>query len=54
MGFDMSATAPNDGRSHVGMTNTKNRLAKMANATTEVNSSVGKGCKTIITIPKEM
>lgn len=53
VGFDPDAPLPEDGRSHVGMKNTMNRLEKMCDAKTEVISSVGNGCKTIITIPKQ-
>lgn len=52
VGFDTSAPVANDGRSHVGMTNTMSRLEKMVGAKTEVISSPGNGCKTIIRIPK--
>lgn len=53
VGFDTTAPAKEDGRSHVGMMNTKNRLEKMCNATVEIVSSIGNGCKTTITIPKK-
>lgn len=53
VGFDMNAPAKDDGRSHVGMSNVVDRLKKMCNADTEIISSPGNGCKTIITFPKE-
>lgn len=51
IGFDMNEPAKEDGRSHVGMINVKERLSKMCNATMEVDSAPGKGCRTEIYIP---
>jgi len=51
IGFDMSAPAPEDGRSHVGMINVKSRLEQMCNAQVTTISSPGNGCKTTITFP---
>ena len=53
VGFDPSAPAKNDGRSHVGMQNVKERLRRMVNAAMEVESSPGNGCKTTIFFPEQ-
>ena len=52
VGFDVSAPK-NDGRSHVGMENVKNRLKTMCNATIETESIKNKGTTVKILIPKE-
>ena len=52
IGFDMNAPKKDDGRSHVGMINVKERLKQMCNATVEVTSSPGEGCRTEIIIPE--
>ena len=52
VGFDVSAPK-NDGRSHVGMENVKNRLMTMCNATIETESIKNKGTTVKILIPKE-
>ena len=52
VGFDMNQPPKDDGRSHVGMTNVKERLKQMCNASTKIESSPGSGCRTEITIPE--
>lgn len=52
VGFDTSKK-PNDGRTHVGMENVKNRLKTMCNAVLNIESTIGKGTVSKITIPKE-
>lgn len=52
VGFDMNQPPKDDGRSHVGMTNVKERLKQMCNASTKIESSPGNGCRTEITIPE--
>ena len=51
VGFDTSKK-PNDGRTHVGMENVRNRLKTMCNAVLNIESAVGKGTVATITIPK--
>lgn len=51
VGFDMNVPHKEDGRSHVGMINVKERLRRMCNATVTIESSPGNGCKTEIIIP---
>lgn len=54
IGFDMNAPKQDDGRSHVGMNNVKERLRQMCNAVVEVESSPGNGCRTRIFIPQKI
>ena len=53
VGFDTSAPPKNDGRSHVGMENVKQRLKDMCNAEVIIESEPGKGTVSTIRIPKE-
>lgn len=53
IGFDMNMPEKNDGKSHVGMTNVKERLRQMCNADMTVESSIGQGCRTVIFIPED-
>lgn len=52
VGFDVNKSF-DDGRTHVGMENVKNRLATMCNAVVEITSEVGTGTTAKIIIPKE-
>ena len=52
IGFDMNKPHKDDGRSHVGMINVKERLRQMCNASMKIESSPGNGCRTEITIPE--
>ena len=52
VGFD-TAKKTNDGRTHIGMENVRNRLKTMCNAVLNIESTVGKGTVATITIPKE-
>lgn len=51
VGFDMTAPAKEDGRSHVGMNNVRDRLKQMCNASMTIESSPGNGCRTEIVVP---
>ena len=51
VGFDTSEVK-NDGRSHVGMKNTKRRLKDMCNAEVVITSTIGDGTTAKIIIPK--
>lgn len=53
IGFDQNMPPKEDGRSHVGMTNVKERLRQMCNASMKVESSPGNGCRTEILIPEK-
>lgn len=52
VGFD-TTKAPDDGRTHVGMENVRNRLKTMCNAVVEIRSKIGEGTVATIKIPKE-
>ena len=52
VGFDVNESK-NDGRSHVGMKNIKNRLREMLNAEVIVESIINSGTTVTIKIPKE-
>jgi len=51
VGFDPTAPAKEDGRSHVGMNNVRSRLKNMCGATMKTISSPGCGCTTTIVFP---
>ena len=51
-GFDPEAPLKEDGRSHVGVRNVRDRLAKMCGGTLTIQSAPGKGTCVTITIPK--
>ena len=52
IGFDINQPPKEDGKSHVGMHNVKERLKQMCNASMKIESSPGNGCRTEITIPE--
>ena len=52
-GFDTSAPKKNDGRSHVGMENTKRRIRELCGGEIKIESTVGKGTTATVTLPKE-
>lgn len=45
-------TVPDDGRSHTGIENIKNRLQLICNGSCEITSEIGKGTTVIVHIPK--
>ena len=51
-GFDPHAM-PNDGRTHVGLANVRERLRIVCNGDLRIESSLGAGCKVTIMVPKE-
>lgn len=53
VGFDTSAPKKDDGRSHVGMENTRKRLKEMCNADIVITSEIGKGTTARVIIPKK-
>lgn len=52
VGFDVDRYME-DGKVHVGLTNTRQRLASRMNATVDVDSQPGKGTTVTVTIPRE-
>ena len=53
VGFDTTAEKPDDGRSHVGMENTRSRLKEMCGGTVKIESTVDVGTTATIILPKE-
>ncbi len=53
VGFDTSAEIKDDGRSHVGMENTKRRLREMCGGEIRIESVVGEGTVVTVILPKE-
>ncbi len=53
VGFDMNAPKKDDGRSHVGMDNTKRRIKEMCGGEVVIESVVGEGTKATVILPKE-
>jgi signal transduction histidine kinase len=51
-GFDPSAPRPEDGRSHVGLDNVRERLRRVSGGELRIESEPGKGTKAIIVLPK--
>lgn len=52
MGFDVNMTK-NDGRTHIGIENVRERLRAMSNGELIINSILGEGTVAVIRIPKE-
>ena len=53
VGFDTTAERTDDGRSHIGMENTKKRLKDMCGADVVITSTVGEGTTARVIIPKK-
>ena len=53
VGFDTSASKKEDGRSHIGMENTRKRLKDMCNADIVTESTPGEGTTVRVIIPKK-
>ena len=51
VGFDVM-TPKQDGRTHIGISNVRNRLQAMCNGTLEITSTPGKGTVAVIVLPK--
>lgn len=52
VGFDVNEQK-NDGRSHIGMENTKKRLRDMCGGEVRIESVVGEGTTATVILPKE-
>ena len=52
VGYDPNGPAPNDGRSHIGITSARERLKTMCNGTLTVKSTPGVGTTVTIFIPE--
>ena len=53
VGFDTSAEKKDDGRSHVGMENTRKRIREMCGGEVKIESKVGEGTVATVVLPKE-
>ena len=53
VGFDTSAKQKEDGRSHIGMENTKERIREMCSGEVIIESETGKGTTATVILPKE-
>lgn len=53
VGFDVNAPKKEDGRSHVGMENTKRRLKDMCGGEVTIESTIGEGTVATVILPKE-
>lgn len=53
VGFDLDAPKQDDGRSHIGMENTRKRLKDMCNADIVITSKIGEGTTATVIIPKQ-
>ena len=53
VGFDTSAPKADDGRSHIGMDNTRTRLKEMCGGYLVIESTVGEGTTAKIVLPKD-
>ena len=51
VGFDINATQPNDGKTHIGIRSARERLKTMSNGTLTVKSTPGMGTTVMIFIP---
>lgn len=53
VGFDVNAPKKEDGRSHVGMENTRRRLKEMCGGEVKIESTPGEGTVATVILPKE-
>ena len=53
VGFDTSVPKKEDGRSHVGMTNTQMRIKEMCGGEVKIESTINVGTTATIRLPKE-
>jgi len=53
VGFDVNAPRKEDGRSHVGMENTRTRLKELCGGEVRIESTVGEGTTATVILPKE-
>lgn len=54
VGFDVNAPRKEDGRSHVGMENTRTRLKELCGGEVRIESTVGEGTTATVILPKEL
>lgn len=52
VGFDINQAPRDEGRSHIGLTNVRSRLAEMVGGRLEIESEIGRGTRARVVIPK--
>ena len=52
-GFDNDGGVPDDGQSHVGLANVRERLRRLSGGELRIESAPGRGCRATILLPKE-
>lgn len=53
VGFDVNAEREDDGRSHIGMDNTRRRIKEMCGGEVKIESVIGEGTTAKVILPKE-
>ena len=53
VGFDTTAEKKDDGRSHIGMENTRKRIKEMCGGEVRIESKIGEGTVATVVLPKE-
>ena len=53
-GFDPKAQEPDQGHSHVGLQNVRQRLSQMCGGALNIESAPGEGTRVTIALPKEV
>ena len=52
-GFDADGEAPDDGQSHIGLRNVRERLQRLSGGELRIETAPGQGCRATIILPKE-
>lgn len=52
-GFDIHADTIDDGRSHIGLSNVRERLRRISGGDLQIESAPGQGCRATILLPKD-
>lgn len=53
VGFDTTAESKDDGRTHIGMENTRKRIKEMCGGEVRIESKIGEGTVATVVLPKE-
>ena len=51
-GFDIHAGTPDDGQTHIGLDNVRERLRRISGGELHIESAPGRGCRAMILLPK--
>ena len=52
-GFDVGTDVPDDGQSHIGLNNVRERLRRISGGELRIDSAPGRGCRATILLPKQ-